>query len=153
VRRGIHLGARALLGGLFCASGAYKILDPVGFREFLLVLWPFVELGSIPRGLFVGALGFSELAIGVSLLTPSLHREAALTAAVFLVAATVLVVPQMWEGMECRCFPVPMPFREGGLVVMVRNAALLGLALWIWRGTRATARSSRCVVGTTVDPS
>ena len=111
------------------SAGAYKIANPVAFREYLKLLWPFASASAGLRGALVGLFAFVEVAIGASLLAPRLRREAGLAATMLLVAVTAVVVPQAWQGISCKCFPMPEALRSSGPLVLVRNALLITLAL------------------------
>ncbi len=130
----VSLGARLVLAAVFAASGWPKLTDPDGtlrsVRAFRLV----------PEAL-VPAFGYAlpavELAVALLLLVGLVTRAAALVTAGLLVMFVVGIVAAWARGLsiDCGCFgatgaEVADPVR-GYVVDLLRDGALLALALWL----------------------
>ncbi len=130
----VSLGARLVLAAVFAASGWPKLTDPDGtlrsVRAFRLV----------PEAL-VPAFGYAlpavELAAALLLLAGLVTRAAALVTAGLLVMFVVGIVAAWARGLaiDCGCFgttgaAVADPVR-GYVVDLLRDGALLALALWL----------------------
>jgi uncharacterized membrane protein YphA (DoxX/SURF4 family) len=130
----VSLGARLVLAAVFAASGWPKLTDPDGtlrsVRAFRLV----------PEAL-VPAFGYAlpavELAVALLLLAGLVTRAAALVTAGLVVMFVVGIVAAWARGLaiDCGCFgttgaAVADPVR-GYVVDLLRDGALLALALWL----------------------
>ena len=130
----VSLAARLVLAAVFAASGWPKLTDPDGtlrsVRAFRL----------LPEAL-VPAFGYAlpavELAVALLLLAGLVTRPAALVTAGLLVMFVVGIAAAWARGLsiDCGCFgatgaAVTDPVR-GYVLDLLRDAALLALALWL----------------------
>jgi uncharacterized membrane protein YphA (DoxX/SURF4 family) len=130
----VSLGARLVLAAVFAASGWPKLTDPEGtlrsVRAFRLVPEAFVPA-------FGYALPAVELAVALLLLAGLVTRATALVVAGLLVMFVAGIAAAWARGLsiDCGCFgaagaTVADPVR-GYVLDLLRDAALLALALWL----------------------
>ncbi len=138
------LAARLGLGGLLAFSGLMKLgiwtifglIEPMTPRDFAASIEGF-KFG-IPGSLVV-ALAFivpwTELLLGLALLTGFWTRAAGLVAAGLMLAFIAAIASAQSRGLalDCTCFGALKLFCTGplGTCHMVRNGVLGGLGLWL----------------------
>jgi uncharacterized membrane protein YphA (DoxX/SURF4 family) len=121
---------RFLVGGLFIASGALKLLDPAAFA------WNIYQYGLVPRPLIdplAVSLPAVEIVAGVGLVTSRRWSYGAI--AVMLVMFMALLGYALINGLhvDCGCFGPGEPGPAGLRSALLRDAVMLtGLAV-SWR--------------------
>jgi uncharacterized membrane protein YphA (DoxX/SURF4 family) len=130
----VPLAARLVLGVVFAASGWPKLTDPDGTLRSVRAFRLRPE-AVVPA--FGYALPAVELAVALLLLVGLVTRPAAIVAACLLVMFMVGIAAAWARGMsiDCGCFgvtgaTVADPVR-GYVLDLLRDAALLALALWL----------------------
>lgn len=143
VRRPPRLG-RWSLGLLLLAMAGGQLADLGGFVE---ILGTYRVGGTAVAASIAAILIAGEVAAGVGLLSrdAARRRKAATMAVPVAVVWTILGVQAFARGIaleSCGCFGVyaGQPLRWW---VLVEDAEFIALAVWVWRGTRLGAGSSR----------
>jgi uncharacterized membrane protein YphA (DoxX/SURF4 family) len=128
----LHLGARALLGGVFLWAGIAKALD---HQAFVVAVDAYALLPKALVPPFAAALPWVEIAIGLFLVLGLFVRFAGATSAALLAMFVVALVQAKARGLaiDCGCFGGS---GAGGVVTwwdIVRDAPLLvagGFLAW-----------------------
>lgn len=140
--RGIWLGLRVVLGGLFLWSGLGKLADPGAFaiavRNFDLITDPWVAVVAL-------GLPWLEVACGLLVVAGWWTRASSALLASCLIGFTAGLISAWARGLDiaCGCFGEPSDEPVNYAWAVLRNGGLLAIALWLtWRPAADTARVS-----------
>jgi hypothetical protein len=125
------VAARLILGAVFVFSGVAKVLDAQSFMA-ALPIYPIPEW-LVPWGMLVPTI---EVVLGAALCWGIALRPAAKIALGLLTAFSVVILSGMVSGGlgTCGCFGRLL--ESSPSVALARNAALMAMAVWIWRGSQ-----------------
>lgn len=133
----LHRVAAIALGAVFVYASLDKIAKPGDFARIVYhyqVIGPNAQLGYLPANLLAVALPWTEAVVGVLLIAGLWRREAAAVAAMMLVTFMGAVGWALYRGIDiqnCGCFTVDGAGRGAGLWLLVGDAALLALAIFL----------------------
>jgi len=133
----VHRAAGVLLGAVFLYASLDKIAQPAEFARIIYhyqVIGPSARLGYVPANLFAVALPWTEAVAGVLLIAGVWRREAAAVVGVLLVAFLAAVGSALLRGIDienCGCFTVDGAGRRAGLWLMLGDAALLAVSVFL----------------------
>jgi len=133
----LHRAAAIVLGAVFVYASLDKIAQPRDFARIVYhyqVIGPNATLGYLPANLLAVALPWTEALAGVLLIAGVWRREAAAVVAAMLVAFLVAVGWALFQGIDiqnCGCFTVDGAGRQAGLWLLVGDAALLAVAVFL----------------------
>lgn len=132
-----HRAAAIALGAVFLYASLDKIAQPRDFARIVYhyqVIGPNAALGYLPANLLAVALPWTEALAGVLLIAGVWRREAAAVAGAMLVTFLVAVGWALVQGIDiqnCGCFTVDGAGRQAGLWLLVGDAALLAVAVFL----------------------
>jgi uncharacterized membrane protein YphA (DoxX/SURF4 family) len=133
----VHRAAGLLLGAVFLYASLDKIAQPSDFARIVYhyqVIGPSARLGYVPANLLAVALPWTEAVAGVLLIAGLWRREAAAVVGVLLVAFLAAVGSALLRGIDienCGCFTVEGAGRQAGLWLMLGDAALLAVSVFL----------------------
>lgn len=133
----VHRAAAIVLGAVFVYASLDKIAQPSDFARIVYhyqVIGPNAALGYLPANLLAVALPWTEALAGVLLIAGVWRREAAAVAGAMLVTFLVAVGWALAQGIDiqnCGCFKVDGAGRQAGLWLLVGDAALLAVAVFL----------------------
>jgi len=133
----LHRLLAVALGTVFVYASLGKIADPRDFARIVYhyqVIGPSARLGYAPANLLAVALPWTEAVAGVLLIAGVWRREAAAMVAVLLVTFLAAVGWTLHQGIDvenCGCFTVSGAGRSAGLGLLVADAALLAVAVFL----------------------
>ena len=132
--------ARWLLGLIFIVSAIGKIADPAAFADNVAA---FRLLPVHAVNIFAIALPWVELLVGLSLLNGVAFRSGALLAGIMNVVFVVAAATAVARGLdiECGCFTAAKS--KVGWALIVRDVALLVLAIVALLHTDAKTRTAQ----------
>lgn len=132
----ISTGARLVLGGVFVAAGALKVIDP---QSSVAAVRAYQLLPTFLETIVGWGLPFAEIALGLLLLAGIGTRALAAATGILLLVFIFGVVSAAVRGLsiDCGCFggggEVP-PGQTAYGTELVRDVGLLLLALWlVWQ--------------------
>jgi putative oxidoreductase len=131
----IALGLRIVLALLFALAGGLKLLDPAAFAaeidRYQLVPWWACALVAV-------FLPWLEVCAGIGLLTRSFSLGSLAWITVLLLAFSSALLSAMLRGLsiDCGCFG-QLWQATGTFWPLVRNLALLGVTVFLWRQSRS----------------
>ena len=119
---------RMILGGLFIASGSFKILDAQSFMETLPLYH--VPGWMVPFGALTPTL---EVGLGLALVLGTAIRPVLMLTAALLVAFSVMLIGGIVGGDldSCGCFGAY--FEMSPQLALTRNMLMLLGCYWVWR--------------------
>lgn len=144
----LHRAAGIVLGGVFLYASLDKIAQPGEFARIVYhyqVIGPSARLGYVPANLLAVALPWTEAVAGLLLIAGVWRREAAAVVSMLLVTFLVAVGSALYRSIDienCGCFTVEGAGRQAGLWLLVGDAALLAVALFL-AATPARAEAVR----------
>jgi uncharacterized membrane protein YphA (DoxX/SURF4 family) len=150
-RAPVQWGLGLLLGAVFIYASWDKILHPAEFARIVYhyqLIGPSRAVGPLPANLLAVTLPWIELIVGVLLASGLWRREAALVAAVMLLAFVVAVGAALARGIDienCGCFTVTGSGRGAGLKLIVGDLALLAGAAALLAPRRSALTSAGAV--------
>lgn len=122
---------RLLIGAVFLASGAGKLLEPAGQFAHILEAYRLVPHAAIP---YVAAwLPWGELLLGAYLVAGFETRWSSLAAAGLFAVFSAAVATNLLLGVpleDCGCFGALLK-KEGAMATLVGDVLALGLSLWL----------------------
>jgi uncharacterized membrane protein YphA (DoxX/SURF4 family) len=133
----VHRAAAVLLGAVFLYASLEKIAQPREFARIVYhyqVIGPSARLGYAPANLFAVALPWTEALAGVLLIAGVWRREAAAVVTILLVTFLAAVGSALYRGIDiqnCGCFTVEGAGRQAGLWLLVGDAALLAVSVFL----------------------
>jgi uncharacterized membrane protein YphA (DoxX/SURF4 family) len=133
----LHRAAAILLGAVFLYASLDKIAQPRDFARIVYhyqVIGPSARLGYVPANLLAVALPWVEAVAGLLLIVGVWRREAAAVVSAMLVTFLVAVGSALYRNIDienCGCFTVEGAGRQAGLWLLVGDAALLAVALFL----------------------
>ena len=124
--KGVRLGFRLVLGGLFVYAGAVKVLEPLAFaqnvRNYQLVGQSLSFVAAI-------ILPWLEILAGLALILGVWTRGAALVVTGLLVFFIVLTAVTMARGLDVDCGCFGSLSRKSGWSVVLEDLGMLALGL------------------------
>jgi uncharacterized membrane protein YphA (DoxX/SURF4 family) len=133
----IHRAAAIALGAVFLYASLDKIAQPRDFARIVYhyqVIGPSARLGYVPANLLAVALPWTEALAGLLLIAGVWRREAAAVVSLLLVTFLIAVGSALYRGIDienCGCFTVEGAGRQAGLWLLVGDAALLAVAVFL----------------------
>jgi uncharacterized membrane protein YphA (DoxX/SURF4 family) len=133
----LHRAAAVLLGAVFLYASLDKIAQPREFARIVYhyqVIGPSARLGYLPANLFAVALPWTEALAGVLLIAGVWRREAGAVVSILLSAFLAAVGSALYRGIDiqnCGCFTVDGAGRQAGLWLLLGDAALLAVSLFV----------------------
>jgi uncharacterized membrane protein YphA (DoxX/SURF4 family) len=147
------------LGAVFLYASLDKIAQPGEFARIVYhyqVIGPSARLGYVPANLFAVALPWIEALAGLLLIAGVWRREAAAIVSALLLSFLAAVGWALYRGIDiqnCGCFTVDGAGREAGLWLMLGDAALLAVAVFLAAApTRAEAARAETPEGALTAP-
>ena len=132
-----HRAAGIALGAVFLYASLEKIAQPREFARIVYhyqVIGPSARLGYVPANLVAVALPWMEAVAGLLLIAGVWRREAAAVVSALLATFLVAVGSALYRGIDienCGCFTVEGAGRQAGLWLLVGDAALLAIAVFL----------------------
>ena len=133
----LHRAAAVVLGAVFLYASLEKIAQPADFARIVYhyqVIGPSARLGYVPANLLAVALPWIEAVAGLLLIAGVWRREAAAVVSLLLVTFLVAVGSALYRGIDienCGCFTVEGAGRQAGLWLLIGDAALLAVAVFL----------------------
>lgn len=133
----LHRAAAVVLGAVFLYASLEKIAQPADFARIVYhyqVIGPSARLGYVPANLLAVALPWIEAVAGLLLIAGVWRREAAAVVSLLLVTFLVAVGSALYRGIDienCGCFTVEGAGRQAGLWLLIGDAALLAMAVFL----------------------
>lgn len=133
----LHRAAAVALGAVFLYASLEKIAQPRDFARIVYhyqVIGPSARLGYLPANLLAIALPWTEAVAGLLLIAGVWRREAAAVVSMLLVTFLVAVGSALYRGIDienCGCFTVEGAGRQAGLWLLVGDAALLAVSVFL----------------------
>lgn len=132
VRLAVGVALRLVLSGVFVYAGWVKLVDPAEFRGAV------ESFRIVPQGLLsfvVYGIPAAEIVLAVGLWLKRYRDVAAWACAVLMAVFTVLIGVAWIRGIDltCGCFGSAGGNETNYPFLLVRDLALLGVALVVWR--------------------
>lgn len=134
------------LGAVFIYASLDKISQPAAFARIVYhyrLVGPSALVGPVPANVLAVTLPWVELVAGVALVAGLWRREAAGLAAFLLVVFLGAVSWALFHGIDienCGCFTVTDTGRGAGIKLLLEDAALLAVALFVAASPKASRR-------------
>ena len=133
----LHRAAAIGLGAVFLYASLQKIAQPPDFARIVYhyqVIGPSARLGYVPANVLAVALPWTEAVAGLLLIAGVWRREAAAVVSLLLVTFLFAVGSALYRGIDienCGCFTVEGAGRQAGLWLLVGDAALLAVGIFL----------------------
>ena len=131
------------LGGVFVYASLDKIVHPDAFARIVYhyrLVGPSASLGPLPANLVAVTLPWVEMVAGIALISGVWRREASGLVALLLVVFLGAVSWALLHGIDienCGCFTVTGNGRGAGIKLLLEDAVLLAVALFVAAGSSA----------------
>ena len=125
------------LGGVFVYASLDKIVHPDAFARIVYhyrLVGPSASLGPLPANLVAVTLPWVEMVAGIALISGVWRREASGLVALLLVVFLGAVSWALLHGIDienCGCFTVTGNGRGAGIKLLLEDAVLLAVALFV----------------------
>lgn len=130
-RKVVHTAIAILLGAVFLYASYDKILHPADFARIVYhyqLVGPSQHVGPWAANLLAIVLPWTEVVVGLSLITGVWRREAAGLAAALLAVFVIAVSAALLRGIDiqnCGCFSVTGEGRAAGVKLILGDLAML----------------------------
>ena len=133
---------RILIGGIFSAAGASKILDPEAFAQ---TIWSYAILPDMFINILAVTLPFWELTAGLLLILGLLTESSAVFLALLSLAFGLSSLSADWRGLdvECGCFGA-WGFKVGPTTWLLDLILMVGSIYLARRGAGGLSLDHRC---------